>query len=384
MTPAARVAAAIELLDGWLAGGSAERLLTSWARSNRFAGSKDRAAIRDHVFDAIRCRRSYAALGGVETGRGLMIGALLAAGEDPTDFFTGEGYAPALLGDDEGVSREPNEAERLDCPDWLVPVLRDSLGKDFAPVMEALRHRAPVFLRVNLAKTTRDAAQAALAGEGIETRPHPLSATALEVTEGARRIQQSEAFRNGFLELQDVASQAVVDALAVKPGLHVLDYCAGGGGKALALAAQGAEVTAHDIEPRRMSDLPTRAERAGVTIETLLPDRVAGAGPQDLIFADAPCSGSGAWRRSPQGKWDLTSERLEQLCAMQAGILDEIAEMAMPQTKIAYATCSLIEAENGAQIGAFLLRRPDWRVEVERRFTPLDGGDGFYVALLTR
>lgn len=384
MTPAARVAAAIELLDGWLAGGSAERLLTSWARANRFAGSKDRAAIRDHVFDAIRCRRSYAALGGAETGRGLMIGALRAAGEDPTDIFTGEGYAPALLGDDEGVSREPNEAERLDCPDWLVPVLRDSLGKDFAPVMEALRHRAPVFLRVNLAKTTRDAAQAALAGEGIETRPHPLSATALEVTEGARRIQQSEAFRNGFVELQDVASQAVVDALAVKPGLHVLDYCAGGGGKALALAAQGAEVTAHDIEPRRMSDLPTRAERAGVTIETLLPDHVAGAGPQDLIFADAPCSGSGAWRRSPQGKWDLTSERLEQLCAMQAGILDEIAEMAMPQTKIAYATCSLIEAENGAQIGAFLLRRPDWRVEVERRFTPLDGGDGFYVALLTR
>jgi 16S rRNA (cytosine967-C5)-methyltransferase len=385
MTPAARVGAAIEVLDGWLAGGAAERLLTTWARGNRYAGSKDRAAVRDLVFDAIRCRRSYAARGGAETGRGLMIGALRAAGRDPAELFTGEGYAPVALGPEDGPGRDDlGEAERLDCPDWLVPVLTSSLGADFAPVMEALRHRAPVFLRVNLGKTSRDAARAALAEAGIETRPHPLAPSALEVIEGARRVQASQPYLEGRVELQDAASQAVVDALAVGAGTRVLDFCAGGGGKALALAAQGARVTAHDIDPRRMSDLPARAARAGVVVNRVLTDQLHTVGAQDLVFADAPCSGSGAWRRSPQAKWDLTPERLDELCAIQAGILDEIADLAGQGGQIAYATCSLIEAENGAQIAAFLTRRPGWRLALERRFTPRDGGDGFYVALLTR
>ncbi|HHS94523.1 MAG TPA: RsmB/NOP family class I SAM-dependent RNA methyltransferase, partial [Rhodobacterales bacterium] len=162
------------------------------------------------------------------------------------------------------------------------------------------------------------------------------------------------------------------------------DYCAGGGGKALALAGLGAEVVAHDIEPRRMADLPGRAQRAGVQIDRVLPGSLQSPVEADLIFADAPCSGSGAWRRSPQGKWDLTPEKLDELCAIQASILDEIAGLAGEGTQIAYATCSLIEAENGGQIGSFLTRHPDWRLARGRRFTPLDGGDGFYVALLTR
>jgi len=385
VTPEARVAAAIAVLDGWLSGASAERLLTTWARANRYAGSTDRAGVRDLVFDAIRCRRSYAARGGAKTGRGLMIGALRAAGRDPGAVFTGAGYAPAPLAPGEGQGQDPaTEAERLDCPDWLAPALRESLGRDFAPVMEALRHRAPVFVRANLARTTREAAQAALREERIETRPHPLSPSALEVIEGARKLQGSAAFRAGLVELQDAASQAVVDALGVRPGQRVLDYCAGGGGKALALAAQGATVMVHDVEPRRMADLPARAARAGVVLATLAPGELAKAGAQDLIFADAPCSGSGAWRRSPQGKWDLTPERLDELCRIQASILDEIAAFSAPGCAIGYATCSLIEAENGAQIVAFLARSPGWRLASEHRFTPRDGGDGFYVALLTR
>jgi len=204
------------------------------------------------------------------------------------------------------------------------------------------------------------------------------------VVEGARRVQASSAYRDGLVELQDAASQAVVDALAVAKGDRVLDYCAGGGGKSLALAAQGATVAAHDVDPRRMADLPERARRAGVLVASLASDRLATAGPQDLIFADAPCSGSGAWRRSPQGKWDLTPERLNELCSIQASILDEIADLAGPGAKIGYATCSLIEAENGAQMTAFLTRHPGWALQTERRFTPLDGADGFYVALLTR
>ena len=387
MTPAARIAAAIEILDAWLAGPPAEKLLTTWGRTHRFAGSKDRAAIRDHVWQAIRCRRSFAALGGAETGRGLMIGALRAEDIDPRTLFTGEGHAPSWLSSSEGQGPDLAalpENLRLDCPDWLAPELRASLDADFSSVMAALRQRAPVVLRTNLVQTTPDEARAALAAEGIETRPHPLASTALEVTAGARRVQTSAAYRAGLVELQDAASQAVVEALDVAPDMRVLDYCAGGGGKTLALAALGANVVAHDVDPRRMRDLPARAKRAGVRAQILTTEAVAGAAPFDLVFADAPCSGSGAWRRSPEGKWRLTPERLDELLALQANILDEIAEYVAPGGRLAYATCSLLEAENAAQVAGFLDRHPGWRRDFERRFTPLDGGDGFYVALLTR
>jgi 16S rRNA (cytosine967-C5)-methyltransferase len=386
VTPAARIAAAIELLDDWLAGAPAEKLLTTWGRTHRFAGSKDRAAIRDHVWEAIRCRRSFAALGGAETGRGLMIGALRAAGQDPADVFTGEGYAPPPLAQGEGdapVRADLLEEVRLDCPDWLAPDLRASLGPEFAPVMTALRQRAPVFLRVNTARASLTAAQAAFAVEGIETRPHALAPAALEATAGARRIQGSAAYRDGLVELQDAASQAVVATLGVRPGMRVLDYCAGGGGKTLALAADGAEVVAHDVDPGRMRDLPARAKRARVHPRILSGTAVADAGPYELVFADAPCSGSGAWRRAPEGKWRLTRERLDELIAIQACILDEIADFVAPGGRLAYATCSLLEAENGAQIAGFLDRTPGWRLDSERRFTPLGGGDGFYVAVMS-
>ena len=184
MTPAGRVAAAIEILDLWLGGEPAERALTNWARANRFAGSGDRAAIRDHVYDAIRCRRSFAAIGGAETGRGLMIGALRSAGADIEGIFTGQGHAPPPLSPEE-IAAPPaidDPLVRLDCPDWLAPRLRASLGDDFAPAMRLLQSRAPVFLRVNIARTTREEARAALAAEGIATIPHSLSGTALEVT----------------------------------------------------------------------------------------------------------------------------------------------------------------------------------------------------------
>ncbi len=386
MTPAARVAAAIEVLDAWLTGAPAEKLLTTWGRTHRFAGSKDRAAIRDHVWQAIRCRRSFSALGGAETGRGLMIGGLRAAGQDVQAAFTGEGHAPAPLAFEEAKATtlaDLPESVQLDCPEWLAPALKASLGDDFAPVLQALRHRAPVFLRANLACGTRREAQAALAANGIETRPHPLASTALEVTAGARRVQGSEAYRGGIVELQDAASQAVVEALAVQTGARVLDYCAGGGGKTLALAALGADVVAHDVDPGRMRDLPVRLKRAGARATLLDTAEVSGAGPFDLVFADAPCSGSGAWRRAPEGKWRLTPQRLDELVALQAGILDEISCLVAPGGQLAYATCSLLEAENGGQIRGFLGRNPHWRTITERRFTPLDGGDGFFVAVMS-
>jgi 16S rRNA (cytosine967-C5)-methyltransferase len=382
MTPAARIAAAIGVLDQWLAGEPAERALTNWGRANRFAGSGDRAAIRDHVFDAIRCRRSFAARGGAETGRGLMIGALREAGCDPAGVFTGEGHAPAPLSEaerpDPGPSPDP--LVRLDCPDWLALRLEASLGDRFAPVMALLRSRAPVFLRVNAARATVEEAARALAGEGIVSVPHPLSATALEVTENARRVKSSAAFREGLVELQDAASQAVVDLLLpVTRGARVLDYCAGGGGKALALAAAGARVTAHDAEPRRMADLPERARRAGVRIDVA--ERL-GRERFDLVLVDAPCSGSGAWRRQPEAKWRTGEARLAALTALQGEVLRAAARHVAPGGTLAYATCSLLEEENGAVVAAFLAENPRFVRMAERRLTPLDGGDGFYVACM--
>ncbi|WP_102110127.1 RsmB/NOP family class I SAM-dependent RNA methyltransferase [Oceaniglobus roseus] len=386
MTPEAHVAAAIEVLDAVIGGDSAERVLTTWGRQHRFAGSGDRAAIRDHVFDALRRLRSSAARGGAMTGRGVMIGLLRDRGTDPETLFTGEGHAPAPLDAAERrLPPEPDPLDALDCPAWLAPALSTSLGADFAPVMEALRHRAPVFLRANLARTTPGAAADRLAGEGIETRPHPLAATALEVLTHPRRVASSAAFREGLVELQDAASQAVADAVPLVRGSRLLDYCAGGGGKTLAMAARTpARYFAHDADAGRMADLPGRAKRANVRVDLLQTGDLAGQPPFDTVFVDAPCSGSGSWRRAPQGKWRLDAAGLDRLTALQDGILDSAAALVAANGHLVYATCSLLDAENRDRVAAFLGRAPGWSCLTERRLTPLDGGDGFYVAVLNR
>jgi len=386
MTPAARLSAAIGILDLVLSGTPGEQALTNWGRGSRFAGSGDRAAVRDIVFDALRCRRSFAALGGSETGRGIVLGGLRAAGVDPAGLFTGAGHAPApLTAGEHHVPVNLPELVALDCPDWLAPALRRSLGADFAGVMSALRHRAPVFLRVNTARLSREEAQARLSADGIAAVPHDLSGTALQVIANERKIAGSSAYLGGLVELQDAASQAVVDLLPLSAGLKVLDYCAGGGGKALAMAARAPiRLFAHDADPRRMRDLPGRAERAGAAIRLLDEESVAREAPFDLVLADVPCSGSGSWRRAPEAKWLLTQDRLDRLCSVQTGILDRIAALVSDRGKLAYATCSLLDAENRWQTDAFLRRNPDWRSERERHWTPLQGGDGFYLNVLTR
>ena len=380
MTPAARLSAAIEVLDRILTGQPAEQALTNWGRGHRFAGSGDRAALRDLVFDALRCKRSFAALGGGETGRGLILGGLRDAGRDISALFSGAGFSPAPVGVEE-AGRMPEAAEALDCPDWLLAPLQDSLGDAAGAVLQALRQRAPVFLRVNLARTTVAAALKLLAEDGIFSRPHALAKTALEVTENARKIQTSTVWLQGLVELQDAASQAVVEALDLRPGQRVLDFCAGGGGKSLAMAALGARIYAHDANPRRMVDLPTRAARARSKIEIV--KYPAKSAPYDLILTDVPCSGSGSWRRDPQGKWALTPGRLAEILELQARILDQVAPMLAAGGRLAYVTCSLLRAENECQTAAFLTRHPGWKLLHSQRFTPLQGGDGFFVALLT-
>ena len=382
MTPAARLSAAIEVLDQILAGQSAEQVLTAWGRSSRFAGSGDRASVRDLVYDALRCRRSFGALGGGETGRNLILGGLRAAGHDSEELFTGDGYAPAPVGPSD-VGRAPDSSEEWDLPNWLIPRFQASLGEQAHAIAQSLRQRAPVFLRVNLGRCRPEQAIRSLAEDQIKTIPHPLASSALEVTAGQRKIQNSRGYLSGLVELQDAASQAVIEMLPLKDGMKVLDHCAGGGGKTLAMAARAKlGLFAHDISPRRMKDLPERAKRAGIKVTlTETPERNA---PYDLVLADVPCSGSGSWRRDPQGKWLLSEKTFGELLTVQASILDRIASMIAPGGILAYATCSMLEEENALQIRAFVERSPKWRIVSHRQFTPLDGGDGFFVACLAQ
>ena len=386
MTPAARLSAAIEILDRILAGNAAEQALTNWGRANRFAGSGDRAALRDLVFDVLRCKRSCAVLGGGETGRALVLGSMRAQGIDPATLFTGEGHAPSALTPAESLPVLPPEGlDALDCPDWLAPYFTTALGKDSTAVLQSLRQRAPVFLRVNAARSTVVAAQAQLAAENILTVPHHLAKNALQVTENARKIQNSSAYQSGIVELQDAASQAVVEALPLRDGMRVLDYCAGGGGKALAMAARAdLALFAHDADPRRMRDLPARAKRAMAEITAVSSESLAKSAKFDLILTDVPCTGSGSWRRAPEAKWALTPERLAELVKIQAQIIEKTAKMVKPDGVLAYATCSVFADENQAQVDTFCARNPDWSVQFSHQWTPLEGGDGFYLALLRK
>jgi len=384
MTPGARVAAAIEILNTMFDGLPAEQALTRWGRGNRFAGSKDRAAIRDHVFDVLRQRRTAAHLGGGQTGRALMIGLLRAQDADLDSLFNGVGHAPQPLTEAEHEpSAEADEATLWNLPDWIIPQFKASLEDRAKTVALALQARAPITLRVNTAKTTPSAAAAALSAQGVETRANPLAETALTVTAGERKIRNSDSYLGGAVELQDASSQAVVAAMP--NGGRVLDYCAGGGGKSLALAVDPAtEVTAHDIDPRRMQDLPARAARAGRSIRQIETDDLKNEAPFDVVLCDAPCSGSGAWRRSPEGKWTLSATRLQELTAIQDSVLDAATALTAPNGCLVYATCSVLTCENEDRINAFLQRHPDWSVGFQRRFDVNDDGDGFFTAHLRR
>lgn len=387
MTPAARVQAAIEVLDQILGGQPAEKALTGWARSSRYAGSKDRAAVRDHVFGALRCKRSFAALGGGQTGRLIMLGAARAEGLDLDTVFSGPPYGPEVLTDEERAGgRAPNPGgEACDIPDWLWPIFCDSLGDDASAAAHALKSRAPVHLRVNRTKADLETARAVLSNEGIECTPHPAAPMALEINEGARKLRNSRAYLDGIVELQDAASQAVVEAIPLKPGMRVLDYCAGGGGKSLAIADHpGVQVFAHDIAPQRMRDLPQRAERAGVNVTALTTEQVKTSKPFDIVLIDVPCSGSGAWRRAPDGKWQLTQQRLNEVTQLQRDILETANSLISSNGLLVYVTCSVLTSENSRQIEQFQARHKNYTNIWKQSWAIQDGTDGFFSAHLTR
>lgn len=386
MTPAARVQAAIEILDDIGSGTAVEKALTGWGRRSRYAGSKDRAAVRDHVFGVLRCKRSFGWLGGADSGRALMLGAIRDAGEDPLTVFNGVGHGPVTLSEAElSAGAELDGAPdpvRLDVPDWLWPELQSSLGDRTEAVLTLLRDRAPVHLRVNTLVTDRDAVLGELIRHGHDAKALEMTPTGVEVAGAPRGLALLSCFTDGWFEMQDGASQAVIDRLSpLVKGADVLDYCAGGGGKSLAMAAyRPKRLVAHDGDPGRMSHLPERAGRSGVEIDvvTEVSERF------DLVLCDAPCSGSGAWRRQPAAKWDLSEDRLTTLCDLQLEILNTAQDHVRSDGHLAYATCSLLDAENDKTVDRFLLANPAWQSVDRLRLTPLDGGDGFYLNVLRR
>lgn len=386
MTPAARYAAAIEILDRILPGDPAERVLTNWARANRFAGSKDRAAIRDHVFDALRRKRSYAARGGAETGRGLILGALRSADIDPATVFSGVGHAPAPLeADDLAVPDTAPQSgpEALDCPDWLWPMAEADLGAAAEDIFRELRNAAPVGLRVNLARTTRDELIAQLAEAGFVAQADPRSPSAVVLEGRPRGLANLSAWMDGLFEMQDAGSQWLSDHVPLDPGQTMLDFCAGGGGKTLAVAGRvEAKFIAYDAAFKRMSDLPFRADRAGVHVS--LARKFNELSPCDVVLADAPCSGSGTWRRTPDAKWRFDQAELDRLTGIQATILRQCGDLVRPGGHLVYGTCSLFHAENTVQINKFLADLPEFVCVKTDHLHPDTGSDGYFVAVLRR
>jgi len=395
MTPGARLSTAMDLLDSILAGDPAGLVLTNWSRRSRYAGSKDRSAVRDIVFDILRNRRSLAFRAGVETGRGLVLAYAASRakdGEDPFRYFSGTHFDadPPTAAEQATILANPTAPDpvRLNYPDFLDAEFRRSLGSDFEPVMRAMLDRAPVDLRVNLQRGSLQEAQRALAEDDIGAKPVAGVATALRVTRNPRRINNSAAFARGLVDLQDASSQAVALFANPRPGMNVLDYCAGGGGKALALydaVGPTGHVTAHDIATVRMNDLPARAARSGARIRIVGPGHASlKEGGFDLVFADAPCSGTGSWRRTPDAKWRIRPKDLDRLDTVQADILEKSARLVRPGGCLCYATCSILKRENDDQVQRFLDKTPGFRADGAIHLTPLTSGDGFFAARLVR
>lgn len=389
MTPAARVQAAIELLDSVIEaarskGAPADRLIADYFKARRYAGSKDRRAVRELVYRAIRLCGPVP-----ESGRAAML-ALAREDESLLPLFDGSTHGPQPVGDNERAARTAV------APKWLEQRLAasDVTGADAASLLE----RAPLDIRVNALKADRATIALPETGE-------PLSApNALRFASGLN-VEQWPAWRDGAIEVQDHGSQWVCEAAGPQAAETIVDLCAGAGGKTLALAAKtgnAAELVACDTDKRRLGNLAPRAARAGAKVDhTVLldPGREMEAlepwkGKADRVLVDAPCSGTGTWRRNPESRWRLDERELERLTALQDHVLDLGAALTRPSGTLVFVTCSVLDDEGAGRIDAFLDRHPGWEAQPApipvgnargsglRLMPSRDGTDGFFVAIL--
>ncbi len=386
MLPAAQVQAAIEILDEILeAEHNAEIVIARWFRRHRFAGSKDRVAIRDYIYDALRNLRLYSAIGGGTRGRAVMIGSLLNRGSDLWSVFSGQGYAPSKLDPEEiGPFPEPSIQERLNIADWLWPIWQLDLGDEAQQIAEKLTQRAPVFLRVNLIKSSVTHAIEMLEKDEIKAIAHETVPTALLVLKNSKSISKSVAYLDGLVELQDASSQMSICSLPRILDGPILDFCAGGGGKSLALAAWFRDrVFAYDVAMSRMKDLPSRARRASAEI-VCLSEKNLSKQKYGLVFCDVPCSSSGAWRRDPWAKHMLKEKNLEELIQVQRRILRKSYEFVKPGGYLVYVTCSVLRRENIFQIEAITSSLKTLECIESKQIMPSHDGDGFFYSYMKK
>ena len=418
MRPAARLAAAIELLAEIGAGGeAADQVVDRYFRARRYAGKQDRAAIAGLVWYAVRRRGSLIHLtGGPDTPRVLaMAAAVLTETADAATvdaWATGEGHAPAPLSDAERAALAAL-AHPGPLPPWVAgdyaedlhPLLLRRFGNRLDEAVAAMAGRAPLDLRVNTAKIDQAGAMAELAALGLTVEACTLAPAGIRVA-GRERLGRLAPFAEGRIEVQDEGSQLVALACDARPGMAVADFCAGAGGKTLALAADMAgqgRLLAADIEERRLSRMVPRLERAGIADfverEAIADDfLLREAAAFDRVLVDAPCSLSGTWRRNPAARWNVNLDRVRELADLQGRILDAAADLVKPGGRLIYATCSLFLEEDEDVVAAFLACHDD--------FAPLDHGtllpgiaggplgialdparhgtDGFFVAVLGR
>ncbi|MEX0954405.1 MAG: RsmB/NOP family class I SAM-dependent RNA methyltransferase [Rhizobiaceae bacterium] len=400
--------------------------LKDWGLSHRFAGSGDRAAIGNIVYDALRRKRSAGWLMDDESPRGLAYGALLLEwGESPASIaaaLEGDRFAPPPLTDLEvaGIAARNTDSApdpvRADCPDWCVPLFEAGFGDGWVAEAAALAARPPLDLRANTLKGDRDRILKLFEKNGAKAGSIMPDAIRIPAVTGGGRhpnVQAEPAFQKGWFEVQDEGSQAVAALSGAAPGANVLDFCAGAGGKTLAMSAameNSGQIHAFDAEKQRLAPIFERIRRAGCRNVQVHSERDALTpleGRMDLVLVDAPCTGSGTWRRRPDAKWRLTDRQLEQRMSEQATILDDASRYVKPGGRLAYITCSVFDQENRNQAEALIKRRPGFApIGVADswengpflgpvpgsadnmgglRLSPhLSGTDGFYIALLER
>ena len=387
MTPSARLEAAIALLTEMHAAPNrpADAVANDFFRNRRFIGSSDRRAVSDRVWSVIRAHRRLGWWLGHDdaTPRLLVAGLLVLEGMKLAavqDEYSGGRFAPDTLAQEERAilrrleGRNLNhhsmpEAVRHEIPDWVFPHLQTQYGDALGQELAAMARPAPLDLRVNTLKTTREEAQAALASEGIITEPTKFSPWGLRA-QGRQMVTTGKAFTDGLVEIQDEGSQLVSMLVDAHPGMRVADYCAGAGGKTLAIAMRmnnRGHIVACDVSAPRLAGAVRRLRRAGVhNVEQhlLTPgDKWTKRHGQkyDRVLVDAPCTGTGTWRRNPDARLRLEARDLEELQPKQAMILDAAARLVRPGGKLVYATCSLLSQENEDQVRAFLSRHPEFR-----------------------